>query len=346
MGFFSTIKTAIAKGVTAAAKVSVKTNSVVTNAAKSVAVGAVKGALTTVAAAKAKATSQKKNTQKNTKTNTTTTKAATSSSGGSSANNSTILIQWHDVQFYANASQVRGLTDLTISSSIETEDKENGGTKYVSKKNSKGYEISMKALFDARLGIKDVKKEAMALAKYGATGQTGYMYAKGEKLVTPILMMTSAKVSNIRMTPKGVWISAEIQITLKTCSKMDGSTSSSGGGGGGGGGGGYKYSVTVYYSGSSGAVSSVTGYSNISKADAEKKAYAKVPKTAQWASTTKKQATNQSPALTDKALQAARDRVAQSKQQQNAAKTQSQNSGTGITNRNNQVQQKKLDRVK
>ena len=340
MGFFSTIKTAIAKGVTAAAKVSVKANSVITNAAKSVAVGAVKGALTTVAAAKAKTTSQKKNAQKNTKTTTTTNKAAISSSS-SSVDNSTILIQWHDVKFYANASQVRGLTDLTISSSIETEDKENGGTKYVSKKNSKGYEVSMKALFDARLGIKDVKKEAMALAKYGATGQTGYMYAKGEKLVTPILMMTSAKVSNIRMTPKGVWISAEVQITLKTCSKLDGTTNNNNNNSSG-----YKYSVTVYYSGSSGAVSSVTGYSNVSKEDARKKAWAKVPGNAQWASETKKQATNQSPAMTDKALQAARDRVAQAKQQQNAAKTQSQNSGTGITNRNNQVQQKKLDRVK
>ena len=343
MGFFSTIKTAIAKGgITAAAKVSVKANSVVTNAAKSVAVGAVKGALTTVAAAKAKATSQKKNAQKNTKTTTTITKAATSSSS-SSINNSTILIQWHDVQFYANASQVRGLTDLTISSSIETEDKENGGTKYVSKKNSKGYEISMKALFDARLGIKDVKKEAMALAKYGATGQTGYMYAKGEKLVTPILMMTSAKVSNIRMTPKGVWISAEVQITLKTCSKLDGTTNNNNNNNNNGNG--YKYGCTVYYSSSSGAVSSVWAGSNVSKEDARKKAWAKVPKTAQWASETKKQATNQSPALTDKALQAARDRVAQSKQQQNAAKTQSQNSGTGITNRNTQVQTKKLQRV-
>lgn len=342
MGFFSTIKAIAKGGITAAAKVSVKANSVVTNAAKSVAVGAVKGALTTVAAAKAKATSQKKNTQKNTKTTTTTTKAAISSSS-SSVDNSTILIQWHDVQFYANASQVRGLTDLTISSSIETEDKENGGTKYVSKKNSKGYEVSMKALFDARLGIKDVKKEAMALAKYGATGQTGYMYAKGEKLVTPILMMTSAKVSNIRMTPKGVWISAEVQITLKTCSKLDGTTNNNNNNNNSSG---YKYSVTVYYSGSSGAVSSVTGYSNVSKEDARKKAWAKVPGNAQWASETKKQATNQSPAMTDKALQAARDRVAQAKQQQNAAKTQSQNSGTGITNRNNQVQQKKLDRVK
>ena len=335
MGLFNTIKTAIAK-------VSVKTNSVVTNAAKSVAAGAVKGALTTVAAAKAKTTSQKKNAQKNTKT-TTTTPAAAASSSSSSENNSTILIQWHDVQFYANASQVRGLTDLTISSSIETEDKENGGTKYVSKKNSKGYEISMKALFDARLGIEDVKKEAMALAEYGATGQTGYMYAKGEKLVTPILMMTSAKVSNIRMTPKGVWISAEVQITLKTCSKLDGGTDSPPSSGSGIG---YKYGCTVYYSGSSGAVSSVWAGSNVSKEDARKKAWAKVPKTAQWASETKKQATNQSPALTDKALQAARDRVAQAKQQHSAAKTQSQNSGTGITNRNNQVQTKKLQTVK
>ena len=56
--------------------------------------------------------------------------------------------------------------------------------------------------------------------------------------------------------------------------------------------------MTVYYSGSSGAVSSVTGYSNVSKEDARKKAWAKVPGNAQWASETPKQATNQTPAKT------------------------------------------------
>ena len=70
-----------------------------------------------------------------------------------------------------------------------------------------------------------------------------------------------------------------------------------------------KYSVTVYYSGSSGAVQSVSYTSTISITDARKKAYAKVPKTALWASETKKQATNQNPTLTDKALEAARKRV-------------------------------------
>ncbi len=72
------------------------------------------------------------------------------------------------------------------------------------------------------------------------------------------------------------------------------------------------YTARVYYSGSSGAVSSVTATSTISYQDALNKAYKKVPGNAQWASTTKKQATNQSPALTDKALEAARKRVAAS----------------------------------
>ena len=333
MGSINKRKTAIAKGANASAKASVKTKDIIANAGKAGAVGIVKGALTTVAAAKAKASSQAKNAKKKTTTKTT---QGTASSSSSSANKNTILIQWHDVQFYANASQVRGLTDLSISSSIETEDKENGGTKYVTKKNSKGFEVSMKALFDARMGIKDVKKEAMALANYGATGQTGYMYAGGEKLITSILMMTSAKINNIRMTPQGVWISAEVQITLKTCSKLDGGTDSPPSSGNG-----YKYGCTVYYSGSSGAVQSVWAGSNVSQEDARKKAWAKVPKTAQWASETKKQATNQSPALTDKALEAARKRVEQSKQQQEAAKQQSTDTGTGITNRYNQVQQRK-----
>ena len=82
------------------------------------------------------------------------------------------------------------------------------------------------------------------------------------------------------------------------------------------------YTARVYYSGSSGAVSSVTATSTISYQDALNKAYKKVPGNALWASTTKKQATNQSPPLTDKALEAARKRVA-------AQKTTSGGGGAG-----------------
>ena len=72
--------------------------------------------------------------------------------------------------------------------------------------------------------------------------------------------------------------------------------------------------MTVYYSGSSGAVSSVTGYSNVSKEDARKKAWAKVPGNAQWASETPKQATNQTPAKSTNVVTKAANAIKQTAQ--------------------------------
>ena len=231
------------------------------------------------------------------------------------------IIQWHDVTFYANAKEVRGFSNLTVSGSVETQDQENDRSKYVSKKNSKGFEISLTAFFDKRLGISDVKKEAMKLVNYAANGQTGYIYSNNKKLVTCVMMLTNAKAQKIIMAPNGTWISCEVSMTLKMASKLSGLDSS---GGGNKSSGGYKYSVTVYYSGSSGAVSSVTGYSNASKDAARKNAWAKVPKTAHWASETKSQASNQT-----------QGRVNTAKKQQQTAKKNSLL--TGITNRINQV---------
>lgn len=334
---------AAAKGVSVgAAKVSVKTNNIIAGAAKSVIQKNVLAAAAKLQAAASKAKQKNKNNNKPKTSGTNTQQAAAPASVTEEITPvKNILIKWHDVEFYANAQEVRGLSDFSISGSVETEDKEAGGSKYVSKKNSKGYESSITAFFDKRLGIGSVKDEAMKLVNYAANGQTGYLYAQDSKLVPCIMMMTSGKASKILMTPSGSWISCEVALTLKMCSKLDGGADTPPSGGSG-----YKYGCTVYYSGSSGAISSVWAGSNVSKEDARKKAWAKVPKTAHWASETKKQATNQSPKLTDAALEAARKRVEQQKQQTEAAKTQSENSGTGITNRNNQVQQKKLNYVK
>ncbi len=281
-------------------------------------------------AAKAAAASQaKKKTTPATGTQTQTTTQAQKRE----TSDSTILIKWHDIEFFASASKVVGFNDLSISGSVETEDKEDGGTKYVSKKNSKGYEVTMTAFFDRRLGIEDVKKSAMSLAEYGAKGQTGYMYAQGEKLISSNLMMTAAKIGNIRMTPGGTWICCEIQITLKTCGKLEASDIKPSPTGNT-----YKFSCTVYYSGSSGAIQSVWAGSNISKDDARKKAWAKVPKSAHWASENKNQATNQSPELTDAILASERKKVEAANQQKEAAKQES--AKTGITYRYNQVKTK------
>lgn len=131
-----------------------------------------------------------------------------------------VILQWNNVKFFANANKVVGLRDLAISATCETEDKEDSGNKYVKLKNKKGFEVTMTAYLDKRLGIKDVRGDAVALAGYAAAGTTGYIYCKGDKLVSTNMMATSAKIKNIQMTPGGSWISCEIDVTFKACSKL------------------------------------------------------------------------------------------------------------------------------
>ena len=291
-----------AKAKTTPIKQSAKTTSItsmltsaingIKTAVKTVASAVSKAISTAAEAAKKKAAAEAAAKKKQTTTKTTTTKPSTASSTPSVNKND--LISWGDNRFFATANHVRSYKSLQITTSCATEDEENGGDKYVKKKNNGGYEVKFTAILDKRLGESDVRKVALHLAEVARTGAKNYIYCSGSKLFTPKMMGTGASIKNIVVAPDGTWISCEVDLTLKQCSKGDGSTStSSGGGGGGGGGGGYKYSVTVYYSGSSGAISSVTGYSNVSKEDARKKAWAKVPGNAQWASETKKQATNQ-----------------------------------------------------
>lgn len=249
------------------------------------------------AAAKGRAASQ--NAAANARAAAAAAAAATAPGNGSPVAIVIDLISWGNHRFFATPGHVRSYKSLQIATTCNTEDEENGGTKYVKKKNDGGYEMKFTAILDKRLGETDVRSAAMALAEDARTGAKSYVYNNGSKLFTPQMMGTGATVKNIVTAPNGTWISAEVDMTLKQCSKGDGSTGSSSGSGGGGGGGGYKYSVTVYYSGSSGAVQSVTGYSNVSKDDARKKAWAKVPSNAQWASETKSQASNQTKGRTD-----------------------------------------------
>lgn len=313
MGFFSTIKAA----VSTPAKQSIKATSwitkaanTITNAVKTAATTVVKGVAATIKSAQeaakkkaaAEAAAKSKSNKTTTQKTTTTSKPTTSSDSKSKAND---LISWGHSRFFVTPTWVRSYTNLQISSSTQTEDEESGGTKYVKKKNDGGYEMKQTAILDKRLGETDVRAEAMRLAEDARTGAKDYVYNHGKKLFSHMMMGTGATIKNIVAAPNGTWISCEVDITLKQCSKGSGSGGGGGGGGGGGSGSGYKYSVTVYYSGSSGAISSVTGYSNVSNEDARKKAWAKVPGNAQWASETKSQATNQTTGKKDTVKKAA-----------------------------------------
>lgn len=199
------------------------------------------------------------------------------------------LIRWSGaggLSFFVKPNKIHAMKEITITASPETEDKENGDEKVTSLKKKGKIKVTMTGILMAALGA-DVENMAMHAIDAARKGETGYLYLAGKKMFTPSFMMTKADAKNIHFSTDGKWIQCELSMELSQCSKYDGTTST------GGGGSGYKYSCTVYYSGSSGAISSVWAGSNVSKDDARKKAWAKVPKNAQWASETKKQATNQ-----------------------------------------------------
>ena len=213
--------------------------------------------------------------------------------------------RWGGQKFEVKSGYVQGFTGLSIKGSSETEDKESGSEKYVSRKNGKPTEIGLTVHLNALTGCKNVRDTAMWFVNQARAGKKDYFYIKDGKLVPCQVMLTEASVKEIEMTNNGDWIMCDVQLTLKQCTKWDGTTGggggSSGGGGGGssgGNGGGKVYTATVYYSASSGAVQSVTRTSTISYDDALKKAYAAVPGNAQWASTNPQQATNQTPTST------------------------------------------------
>lgn len=151
------------------------------------------------------------------------------------------LIQWGGhggIAFFVSPTEIRAFKDLTISVSAETEDKTSGGEKYVSKKNSGAYTITLTAVLNAALGV-DVQAVALAISESARLGEQGYFYCAGEKLFPSCFMSTDATISNVRVTQNGTWSYAEVSWTLKQCGKYnddgtDGSNNSSGSGSSGG----------------------------------------------------------------------------------------------------------------
>lgn len=131
------------------------------------------------------------------------------------------IVKWSGrggIAFFVNSHEVRGIKNLSISASAETEEKTSGGQKFTKKKNSGSYQMSMTALFSEGLGT-DAQAAAMQIAEAARCGDSGYLYCRSAKLIPARMMMVDAKINNVNMTPKGVWFSCEVAMTLKQCDK-------------------------------------------------------------------------------------------------------------------------------
>ena len=130
------------------------------------------------------------------------------------------IIKWGEIAFFVNPTAIRGIRDISISVSSETEDETNSDEKYVKRKNANGYQVTMKAILDAFLG-EDVQATALKLTEAARTGGTGYLYCAGAKLLPSKFMLTDATASNIQIAPNGKWTHCDVSLTLKQCSKYN-----------------------------------------------------------------------------------------------------------------------------
>lgn len=137
------------------------------------------------------------------------------------------VVKWRRFSFSIKKHEIRAAKDISISMSVETENKTASSENYVKKKNLNPAEISMTGIFSAALGVSDVKKTAFKLANLCRKGKTGYVYFGSSKIMPPKFMGVSAKINNIEITPKGEWSYCEVQITLKQCEKYGGGTAGS-----------------------------------------------------------------------------------------------------------------------
>ena len=169
--------------------------------------------------------------------------------------------KWNSHTYVVSPNVIRSFTGLTIKGSSETEDKETGGQKYVSRKSGKPAEISLTVLLSALTG-NDVRNEALAFVDEARRGSQGYFYVGGKKLVTCQLMLTDASISETQIASNGVWVGCKVQLTFKQSGKYDGESGGSSSGGGRGSsssGGSKKTSVKKKTTTSSSILSAVKG---------------------------------------------------------------------------------------
>lgn len=137
------------------------------------------------------------------------------------------IASWNGHNFQVSADKVYSFVSLSVKASSETEDKTKSKQKYVSRKNSKPYEIMLTIQLDKRLGIKDVKSEAVSICEEARKGNKDYFYFAGKKLVNCKFMLVEAAVDKVEMIGSGEWIICEVKCTWKQCGKLSAEKSSS-----------------------------------------------------------------------------------------------------------------------
>lgn len=134
--------------------------------------------------------------------------------------------RWNNLRFEVSPSVIRSFNELQIRASINTDTVEDGGSQYEKRKNQKPIEISLTVQLHAGLGY-DVQSEANAFVQAALFCNASYFYIGSKKLVACPLMLTEATISNVEISAGGTWTKADIALTMKQASPMDGTKTTS-----------------------------------------------------------------------------------------------------------------------
>lgn len=130
--------------------------------------------------------------------------------------------RWNNLIFEVSPSVIRSFNDLQIKVGSDTDTVEDNGQQYTKQKNRKPIEVSLTVQLHAGLGY-DVQSEANTFIQDALAGSvTNYFYVGSRKLVACPLMLTEATISRVMINAGGKWIEADVALTFKQASLLDG----------------------------------------------------------------------------------------------------------------------------
>ena len=133
------------------------------------------------------------------------------------------MVKWASHQFLTSSTIIRSINNFEISAGCDTDNKTVDGQTFAARKNNKPTEIKLTIPLHAQFGI-DVQAEALAFEAEARAGTKGYFYAATKKLFPYELMLVSATIKNKVLALNGKWLVADVDLTLKQCTKTDGKT--------------------------------------------------------------------------------------------------------------------------
>ena len=162
---------------------------------------------------------------------------------------------WGRFKWAIKQNSIKSFTDLSMKAGSDLDTSSKKKTDYVKRKNGQPREISFTVILNANTGCK-VKSDLDVLLNNAQNGLADYLYIGGKKNKKKKLMMTAASAKKFIIGPKGQFVYAEVDVTLKQAQSNGGGSKKKGKSGSKGRKGSRKQSVRSSYTGSSGSSSS------------------------------------------------------------------------------------------